>query len=55
MGTIPYYPYTVENQIVIRNSSFAIAARGNSADRITDAAVIAILLVGFAVAYKASL
>ena len=46
MDKINYYPNTAENQIVIRNGSFTIAARGKSADRITDAAVFAISCIG---------
>jgi hypothetical protein len=53
MNSIKTNPYTVNNQIAIRNPAFTIVAQGSSADRIAIAAAFAIGCIGVAAIIKA--
>jgi hypothetical protein len=53
MNSIKTNPYTVNNQIAIRNPAFTIVAQGKAADRVSDAAAFAICCIGVAFIIKA--
>lgn len=54
MDKTRYYPYTVDNQIAIRNHEFTLIAKGESANRIAEAAAFAIVCIGLAALIKAA-